>query len=86
MLEGFEEIATQNKGKRIAIFTHGASMSFLLMHWCELVKVEENKHRCFKFKDKIVYDGIYDMPEVFKLILDKNNNVTSIENLKFDNL
>ena len=33
MTEAFEEVINKNKGKRIAIFSHGYSITFLLLKW-----------------------------------------------------
>lgn len=36
MNQSFVQVLAQNKGKRIAIVSHGASIKFLLMKWCDL--------------------------------------------------
>lgn len=79
----FQKALEENKGKRIAIFTHGAAMTFLLMKWCELVNVDENKKKTLKFKDKIIIDKVFDAPEVFKLFVNEELNVENIEHLEY---
>lgn len=86
MKEGFQEVINNNRGKNIAIFTHGAAITFLLMNWCKLEYIHEDKHKCLRFNGDIIVDKIFDAPEVFKLQIDKKNEVLSIKNLEFDSL
>lgn len=46
-----------------------------------MVKVEKKK--CLKFKNNIILNKIFDTLEVFKITIDKNENIKSIENLEF---
>ena len=85
-IEAFNEIVNKNKGKRIAIFSHGYAISFGLMKWCELLHIGENYERTFSFKGKIIFDAPFNAPEVFKLELNENNEVISIENIAFEDL
>ena len=64
------KILCENKGKKIAIVSHGASLKFLLMNWCEL-----NDEIELVYKDKIVLEVT--SPSVIKLEFDENN----LENL-----
>ena len=84
--EAFWDIVNENKGKRIVIVSHGTAISFLLMNWCELIDVQASLLRKLKFKDKIVINRIYKSPEVFKIIINENNEILDIENIEFDNL
>ena len=84
MLEGFLNAVNNNKGKKIVIFTHGASMTFLLMKWCKLEYIREDKHKCLSFKNKVVIDRKFNAPEMFKLLVDDNSNVISIENIALE--
>ena len=34
------------------------------------------------FKDKLIFDGNYDAPELFKLEFDENNKLTNLKNIK----
>ena len=80
--EAFFEILRQNRGKRIAIFAHGYSISFFLMKWLKLLSVTSNRKLTFEFDNKIVFDKIIEAPEVFKLVIDDNDEVISIENIE----
>ena len=41
-------------------------MTFLLMNWCKLEYIKENKHKCLSYRGKIIVDKIFDAPEIFK--------------------
>lgn len=86
MKEGLLEAVNKNKGKNIAVFTHGAAITFLLMEWCKLEYIQENKHKCLSFEGNVFVDKIFGAPEVFKIKLDKGNNILNIENLEFGKL
>lgn len=55
------EILQKNKGKRIAIVSHGAALKFLLMNWCEL-----NEEIKLVYKRNVILD--LNSPCVIKLI------------------
>ena len=84
MLEAFLEVVNNNRGKKIAIFTHDSSMTFLLMQWCKLEYIREDKHKCLSFNNKVVIDRRFNAPEIFKLLVDDNSNVISIENIALE--
>ena len=81
MLEAFLEVVNNNRGKKITIFTHDSSMTFLLMRWCKLEYIKEDKHKCLSFNNKIIIDRKYDAPEIFKLLVDDKNNVVDVKNI-----
>lgn len=86
MTEAFWEVVNKNRGKRVAIVSHGTSISFLLMNWCKLIDVQSNLLRCFEFKGKKIINRPYYSPEVFKVIVDEENNITDISNIVFEDL
>ena len=86
MEEAFNEIVEKNKGKRIAIFTHGNAMTFLMMKWCKVENVTPNKEITLSYNGKIIFNKRLNSPEVFKLTLDEENNVKNIENIEFADL
>ena len=86
MTEAFNEIVNKHKGKRIAIFSHGYAITFLLLKWCKLNNVN-NKHNLeISFNGKTIFNKKLNSPEVFKLVLDENNKVENIENIEFADL
>lgn len=86
MREVFYEIVNNNKGKRIAIFSHGYAITFLLLTWCNLNSVDENHNISFSYKGKTIFDKKINSPEVFKLVLNKNNDILDIQNIVFKDL
>lgn len=64
------KILCENKGKKIAIVSHGAALKFLLMNWCKL----DDKVRLI-YKDKVTLD--LKSPCAIKLEFNENN----LENL-----
>ncbi|MBP3256033.1 MAG: histidine phosphatase family protein [Clostridia bacterium] len=82
MVEGFEYAINNNKGKKIAIFTHGAAMTMLLTKWCKLEHITNDTKKTISYKGKILVDKIFNQPEIFKLILDENNDIINIENIE----
>ena len=84
--EAFEEVINKNKGKRIAIFSHGYAITFFIMKWCKFEYIEEKDFMKYTFKDKIIFCKKINAPEVFKLVFDKNNELIDIQNLEFEDL
>ena len=84
--EAFQEVVSQNKGKRIAIFAHDYAIMYFLLKWCKLNNVN-NKHKLeISFNGKTIFNQKLNSPEVFKLTLDEENNVKNIENIEFADL
>lgn len=77
MEEVFNEIVNSNKDKRIVIVSHATAISFFLKRWCT---IEYSKP--YLFNNKEFFDGKWDFCTGFKLILDENNNLESIEHIK----
>ena len=86
MFEAFQDVVNKNKNKKIAIFSHGASMSFLLMKWCKLENITMNKRKTLSFNGKIIYDKIFDAPEAFKILLDDDNKIINVENIDLETI
>ena len=86
MTEAFWEVVNNNKGKRVAIVAHGTSISFLLMNWCKLIDVKQNYLRCFEFNGKQIINRRYYAPEVFKVMLNEENEVIDVSNIVFESL
>lgn len=82
--KSFWNAVNENRGKKIAIFTHQAAMTFLLMEWCKLEYIKENKHICLSFKNKKIIDKVFDAPELFEIIIDKNNKIANIRNINLE--
>ena len=56
MDEVISEIIKNNKGKRIAIFSHGYAIIYYLLKYCKLISVNADRNITFSFNDKVVFD------------------------------
>lgn len=81
MNEVLLEIINNNKDKTIAIVSHGTAISAMLKTWCNVLLNEETKLIELYFNDKLVFDGNWNCPELFKLEFD-DNNLISISNIR----
>ena len=86
MTEVFDEIVEKNKGKRIAIFSHGYAICFLLMKWCKLKSISENRNIELEFNGKTIINKKLNSPDVFKIVMNENNNIIDIQNIVFEDL
>lgn len=86
MGEAFNEIVTKNKGKRIAVFSHGIAITFFLLNFCKLESVTENKILTYSYNGKIIFSKRINSPDVFKLTLNDNLEVVNVENIEFEDL
>ena len=62
MEQAFESVLSKDKGKRVAIVSHGAALKFLLMKWCKL-----NNNNELEFNGKII---TLNSPGVLELLFD----------------
>lgn len=89
MLEKINEILDEDKDKRIAVFTHGNAMLFLLLKWCKFESIELNntKHAVINisYKGKMLIDKKLNSPDVFKLTFD-GKKLKNIEHIEFEDL
>lgn len=88
MSEVLDEVLKENEGKRIAIFTHGYAITFLLLKWCKLISIKNDGKGYilhYKYNDKTLFNKKINSPDVFKLTY-KNNKLINIENIIFDDL
>ena len=84
--KAFYEVIEKNKGKRVAIFSHGYAITFFLLKWCKLLAIDETRKRKISFNNNIVLNKRLNAPEVFKLEINENNELISIQNIEFDDL
>ena len=84
--EAFEEVINMNKGKRIAIFSHGYAITFFIMKWCKFEYIAEKDYMKFTYKDKVIFNKKINAPEVFKLEFDENDELIDIQNIEFEDL
>ena len=84
--KAFEEVINKNKGKRVAIFSHGYAITFFIMKWCKFEYIEEKDFMKFTYKDKVIFNKKINAPEVFKLEFDENNELINLQNIEFEDL
>ena len=84
--EAFNDVLKANKGKRIAIFSHGYAITFFLMTWCKFKYNTIKDNLQFYFRNKKIFDKKLNAPEVFKLEFDENNKIIDITNIEFKDL
>lgn len=72
MTEFLNEILDINKGKKVAIITHGGSIKFLLLNWCKV-----NKDIKLEYQNRILN---ITSPCLLKLTFN-NKNLTSLEQI-----
>lgn len=83
MNEVLIEILNSNKDKIIAIISHGTAISAMLNKWCDIRLNEDTKLIEIYFNNKLIFDGRWNCPELFKAEFD-DNNLIRIENIKYN--
>ena len=84
--QAFNEVLKVNKGKRIAIFSHGYAITFFIMKWCKFEYDDKKDNIKLYFRNKKMFDKKINAPEVFKLEFNENNEILNIENIEFSDL
>lgn len=82
MNEVLLDIINANKYKNIAVVSHGTALTFMLSKYCDIKLNEETRLLEIYFNNKLVFDGNWNCPELFKLEFDNNNILISIENIR----
>lgn len=82
MNDSIIDIININKDKNIAIVSHGTAISTMLKTWCDIKLNEETKLIEIYFNNKVVFDGNWNCPELFKLTFDENNKLIEIVNVR----
>ena len=70
------KILSNNKGKRIAVFSHATAIAFLLKQWCS-IEISEGKGNV-KFNGNTVFNDTLNYCVSFKLEFDDENNLVGI--------
>ncbi len=79
MTSAITKIQNENKGKNIAIFTHGTAISYLLKNWCDIKIIEDKLN--YSYKGKEILNGHFDYCEIIKLDFDDHNKIKNIERI-----
>lgn len=81
MKQGLFNILEEAKGETSMIVAHGTSLTTMLKDWCEIKLNNQSKLIEIYFKDRLVFDGNWQTPELFKLTFE-NHDLIDIENIK----
>lgn len=79
MFSTITKLLKENKGKNIAVVSHGTAISYLLKKWCDIELINDKLR--YSFNDKILLHGHIDNCMAFKLEFDDNNEIINIENM-----
>ena len=74
-----KKILNENKGKKIAIVSHGTAISYLLKKWCDIELIDDKVRYCFN--DKVLLHGPINNCMAFKLVFDDNDEIINIVNV-----
>lgn len=83
MNECIDEILLNNRGKRIAIFSHGYAITFFLLKYARLDNLTSDRVYTYSFNGKKFLDDKLEAPMIFKLTFD-DDKIVDIENIKID--
>lgn len=75
------DVLNLHNGKRVVIVSHGTSLSTMLSKWCDIIFNETSQLVEIYFKDKLVFDGNWKTPELFKLVFNEEGNLQDIKNI-----
>lgn len=82
MYFALQSILKKYKGKKIFIVSHGTAISVLFSKIADVFfPDEENYNRVIYFNGKLIFDGKYDAPELFKLEYE-DEKLVDIKNIK----
>ena len=73
-----DKLLKENQNKRILVVSHATIITFFLRNWCNISYLGN-----YIFNNNVFFDGNWDYCETFKLEFDENNDLISIENIKF---
>lgn len=82
MYFALQSVLKKYKGKKIFIVSHGTAISVLFSKIADVFFYdEENYNRGIYFNDKLIFDGKYDAPELFKLEYE-DEKLVDVKNIK----
>lgn len=81
MKDALLDLLKKVTGQTSMIVSHGTALSVMLKNWCELKLNEESKLVEIYFNNKLVFDGNWNAPELFKLTFE-DNNLIDLKNIE----
>ena len=82
--EAFNQAINTNKGKRIAIFTHGNAIKFFILKWCKVEHIISDKEVHISYNGNLIIDKELNAPEIFKLTLNNKQELIDLEKIKIN--
>jgi len=82
IIDGLYEMLDRVNGKTSMIVSHGTALTVMLSKWCELNINEDTKLVEIYFNNKMVFDGNWGCPELFRLVFE-DKELIDIENVKY---
>jgi len=80
MYNALKDILNENRNGKAIVVSHGAAITFLLRKWCDIQIIDVSKKiRRFKFKGRVVHEGVVNFIQCFKLTFNENDEVEEIE-------
>lgn len=85
MYDALMEIIRENKGTNVLIVSHGVSITFLLMKFCDIELIDiDNKIRRIKYKKRKIFEKNFDYLETFELTFNNNFELIDLKNINYD--
>lgn len=81
--EALNEILEKEEGKQVFISCHGTAMAAMFRNYLDIVRNDEKQVLEFYYKQEKVFSGLYDAPELFKLVFE-GKKLVLFENIKYD--
>lgn len=81
MYQIINKIIADNIGKKIVIVTHSTAILAYLKNYFTLYYNKITQHCEVYLNDRLLFDGKFETPHLFKLTFDKNLNITEFKNL-----
>ena len=82
MIDVLYELLDKVNGKTSMIVSHGTSLTCMLSKWCQLKINDDTKLIEIYFNKKLVFDGNWGSPELFKLVFE-DKELIEIKNVKY---
>lgn len=79
--KAFIEVLNNNSGKKVVIISHATAMLALFENWCRIKVNYSTELAEIYYKNKLIFDGNWSAPELFRLEFD-GNKLISITNVK----
>lgn len=85
MYDALMDIIRINYGSKVLIVSHGVSITFLLMKFCDIEIIDvDNKIRRIKYKNQKIFEKNFDYLETFELTFNNNFELIDLKNVNYN--